>query len=83
MCLAGWAAELAGGKWAYSSANHLLAEPGDNLNHLLSGVQIHVEDRATRLLELTEEQADNLFCAGNTLADIKAVRNQIAAERAS
>lgn len=84
MCFAGWTGELTGGKWIADAdsmiASYLVVEPGDSLNHLRHlrevGYAVGVEDRATRLLGLTQDQAGDLFCPTNYKLDL--IRRQVA-----
>lgn len=93
MCLAGWIAQLGGGQWAHPAsstrADYLIAEPEDEEFHLYSGEKgiawdsdngrvTGAHERAARLAELTELDADDLFDGSNTLADIKRLRAKLA-----
>lgn len=76
MCFAGWAATLAGGKWAYgpdeTGRDMLAAEPEDDeLSRRLGTIQ--AADRAQRLLGLNEWDADELFDGGNDLDDLRRI----------
>ena len=86
MCFAGWTAELAGGKWLLpegdAHADYLAPEPGDDpdetggcCQHLDSGIDsgIAAENRARRLLGLTEKQSARLFDGSNTLDDLRRI----------
>lgn len=78
MCFAGWTGELAGGKWITEAdsmfAPYMVVERDDHLDHVryLSevGYAVDVEERATRLLGLTEDQADDLFTSANYKLDM-------------
>jgi hypothetical protein len=80
MCFAGWAADLAGGEWYAGPedtyAHELIAEPDEPNSFTLShsgALVVHAEDRATRLLGLTDEQSATLFYEDNTLADLRRI----------
>lgn len=83
MCVAGWTAELAGGQWVDADpdgdegADMLRPEADDG--PAWAGGPIHVHDRAQRLLGISERAAEELFQGDNDLADIKAIRYEIAA----
>lgn len=64
-CVAGWAAQATGGWWASEST--LIAEDEEPL---VGPCVTHVEDRARRLLQLTEEQAEWLFHSTRQLCEI-------------
>jgi len=94
MCVAGWVAQLAGGKWAtraddwYSYA--LIAEPEDQEGVITlepDGILpsygrkvVGAMYRATRLLgpDLTEDDCGRLFAGDNGVDDIRAIRDGIA-----
>lgn len=89
MCVAGHAAQMAGGEWLVPElgdgdgiiSDALLAEPGDDDDcvYVWNGTRVIDSDRrAMRVLELTEEQADALFEGGNSLSDIRRARDRIA-----
>lgn len=90
MCVAGWTSHLAGGQWAYpadgAGASYLLSETddvGDDVEVMARGTSrertvIAASDRAMRLLGLDADTADALFRPGNTLTDIKDLRDGIA-----
>lgn len=83
MCVAGWVCEMTGGRWLHTleESRYLsLLEPvdGDSPDDISDG-QVHAAERAARLLGLDEDTADNLFDGGNSLAEIKAIRDEIAA----
>lgn len=87
MCFAGWACQLAGGQWAHLDpdnedlADYLHAEPGDEA---LPNELITAQERATRILGLTNHQAATLFAGSNTLGDLRRIvaeiKNKAAAE---
>lgn len=88
MCVAGHGADLAGGRWATGRsddfAGYLLPEeddpPGDVWDYpFLDGPLVAAWNRAKRLMGLTDDQADDLFAIGNTLADIRLIRDELAA----
>lgn len=91
LCVAGWTAELAGGRWLESDpeswASHMLVpEPDDPDDEVRAvhgiGQGVGVAERAQRLLGLEGYEASELFAGANDLSDIKAVRNRIAARMA-
>lgn len=87
MCLAGHVAILAAGKWAgpvnnREIANLLIAEPDDDPEYVwdcdrVGATVISVHDRARRLLDLTGDEADELFCAVNTLGDLHQIADSL------
>lgn len=91
MCIAGWAAALSGGQWLYPAdhdyADYLPAEPDDPdeiVETLFDGARVvDAHDRAVRLIGLDDGfaggDADRLFAGGNDLADIKRIRDELAA----
>jgi len=89
MCFAGWAVHLAGGEWyagpESTYASELIAEPDEPNSFTLSdsgALVVHAEDRATRLLGLTDEQSATLFYEDNTLADLRRIVADLAKEAA-
>lgn len=89
MCFAGWASELAGGKWLTSDpdddyAEYLLAEPGEPFAQERQGtLTVSVESRARRVLGLDEEQADDLFYGYNNRDDMRSIVAGLCAEAES
>lgn len=80
MCFAGHAAFLAGGEWFHPEdpmCSYMVAQPGE-VTYLRGAVR--VEDRARRVLGLTEGQADELFAGINTLGEIETLIDEICAE---
>lgn len=91
MCFAGWAAELAGGRWAvgarhFNYNDYLLKEaddPKDEAELMYIGIStsryrrvVHVMDRAARILGLAE--SDNLFSVQyNTLPTLRRKVNKM------
>lgn len=82
MCFAGTACHLDGGQWAYSSDNRmfadlLIAEAADDDEDVCprhgDGPVIPANERAQRILGLTDDQADRLFDEDNTLADLRRI----------
>jgi len=80
MCFAGWAALLAGGRWAEPENSWngcLVAEDDDLPEHThgcdYGGPGVHAHERAQRVLGLHEAIADELFCAGNDIDDIRRI----------
>ena len=81
LCFAGWAAQLAGGRWYTADPNHRLAqflvsEPADGNSELRGreffGVRVStVHPRAQRLLDLDDEDAEALFHPDNTIEDLR------------
>jgi hypothetical protein len=69
MCFAGWAAQLAGGQWVDDSSDSLVPEVGDVTGAWTRPVS--AEERAMRVLEIEEEDADWLFAGCNTLEMIE------------
>jgi len=84
-CLAGHIALLAGGRWASSlpADEHMAREPGDEDlgGYCCEPGLTHVADRARRLLGFSEYMPDgrSLFRGQNTLDDIRAMRDELAA----
>jgi hypothetical protein len=93
MCLAGWVAQLGGGKWAFpadSSYSDLMVPDGDDssddiYDYSFMGNLVHCENRARRLLGLDAEEAEEddkgnhgLFDGDNTLEDIRRKRDYLA-----
>lgn len=85
MCLAGWAAQLAGGQWAFpikhDYADMLLATDDDNPEDIEQEEGLRVVDahsRAARLMGLDDYQACEFFSAGNDLDYIRALRAELA-----
>ena len=83
MCLAGWAAELAGGTWVGEAGTlHgqcLIAEPGDPADAISRG-HTSADARAAMLLGARFLiDGRDLFGARNTLAEIKAMRDDLRA----
>lgn len=74
-CFAGRAALLAGGNWVNDKSSCVVVAPDDPPSDvfMVRGGEGHVlvEDRAKRVLGLTEEQADRLFAGGNNLDDLR------------
>lgn len=72
MCFAGWAVQLAGGRWvtgpADESRNLLYAEPADD-QWVVDGT-ITARVRAERLLGLDYDESDRLFHADNTVDEL-------------
>lgn len=81
MCFAGWACTFDGGQWAFDAANPgvqgvqdlLIAEPEDAAFAwtVADRSVVHTEERAIRVLGLTDDQADALFAGSNTLDDLR------------
>lgn len=94
MCFAGWAAQLAGGKWHTSDPDlfddldsYLIAEPGDDpaTTTLVDGSGVRVvfaPTRARRLLGLSSSQACELFASGNRLDDLRRIVARLVEEAA-
>ncbi|RJL21039.1 hypothetical protein [Bailinhaonella thermotolerans] len=76
MCLAGWAATLAGGTWAdldFYGRVWLHAEPEDDPHDIAEAGDlrlVNVHERARRLLGLTATQAEQAFSGWNTWEDL-------------
>lgn len=79
-CFAGWTAELAGGTWMLDNPGaspvrspYLTVDPADLKSDVMRDAlgkrAVHASRRATRLLGLTGEEADNLFAPGNSTLD--------------
>jgi hypothetical protein len=94
MCVAGWAAQLAGGQWLNGPESYgkdadndaLIAEPYDRPGdiYLLGGASVvDADSRARLLIGLSSDEADALFEADLTLDDIRRGRDLIAARVAS
>ena len=73
MCFAGRAASMFGGMWSSMFSNYLLAWPSEPE----FGGLVHVQERARRILGLTELEAMVLFHAENTLSDIHRILTKI------
>lgn len=86
MCFAGWAAELAGGKWLSSPggavSDLLIAEPDDGEDALYRGdvLSIDASARAKRVLGIDEDQAEDLFAAGNDLDELREIVTDLLTE---
>lgn len=75
-CFAGHAAMLDGGMWASSGSSALVARPDDLPSRIYTfgGMDlVPVEDRAQRVLGLTDEQAFDLFRGSNSLNDLRRI----------
>lgn len=90
MCVAGWAAELAGRKWAFPAglgwpSSLVLAEPGELFVKTTGDGAYVVEcfDAASALLGLTETDAYDLFEGSNTLSDIERIVDELRARDAA
>jgi len=91
MCLAGWTAVRAGGQWLVGDpegwgADYLISTAEDSagcVESINGRAAIDAHNRARLLLGITEEQASYLFAGCNSLADIRRVRDEIAAGAAS
>lgn len=85
-CFGGWACTFAGGHW-YGPADgvhrdFLVAVPADDPADLVTfreGLAIGAYCRATRVLGLDRQQAFLPFHAGNTLADLHRIVDEICA----
>lgn len=97
MCFAGWAAQLAGGKWLVPPTHtkfdesgmicYLFLEEDDPQDHIvhLEDVPGHdqpvaavdVDDRAVRILDITEGQSAQLFDSWNTLESLTAMIDRL------
>lgn len=80
MCFAGWACELAGGRWAFPAdgarPQYLLAVQGDDPREVrfISGHRvIRAADRARRILGLSHGQSLRLFDEDNNLTSLRAM----------
>jgi hypothetical protein len=73
-CFAGHAALLAGGQWAFESDHdeHMVADDADDPMYVFDG-EIHVSNRAERVLGLASPQADELFESYNSLDDLRRI----------
>ncbi len=95
MCVAGWAVELTGGRWASpagdvdndAGSDYVLAEHDDHADVVFptfDGLQVTTADeRARRLLCLSEKQAEELFDSINRLPDILHFAERFKAEAAA
>lgn len=89
MCFAGTAVTVAGGEWGAqkptaATYDMLVAETGDDPNHMrfMKGrLLIGVRDRATRLLGLTDRQAEQLFAFNNTLPTLRRMVGRLTSDR--
>lgn len=79
-CFAGHAALLAGGTWAHEHGMCMLARDDDPHDHVWQTYDgtalVDVDDRAIRVLGVTEEQASRLFWYANSL---DALRTEVVA----
>lgn len=66
MCFAGWAAVLAGGKWS-----NPVGECDTRMKRQGAWPEEEVEERAMRVLGLTEEEAAILFDGSNSKTDLQ------------
>ncbi|MGP4093024.1 hypothetical protein [Nonomuraea sp. KM90] len=91
LCFAGWAVQLAGGRWYSDNADAalgeaLIAEPGEARSFAPesdSSVRlVHAEFRAEQVLGLSDDQAGRLFYAGNTLPDLRLIVAELCEEAA-
>jgi hypothetical protein len=88
MCIAGWAADLAGGEWVDESLTTatLLAEPADPEKDCYVGEDgvryIGAHQRARRLLGLSEWRADDMFEALPNGEAVAMLRRSIRAAKA-
>lgn len=80
MCFAGWTCTLAGGEWLNPPDENwpdvLAAEPADapgRVFKFLGRPGVVASYRAERLLGLTEDEADSLFEAHNTIEDLREI----------
>lgn len=88
MCFAGWAVTLAGGKWLTRPGEfgERFLEPTDgdpqqDISKMSDGRRgVHVQLRAVRILGLDEELADRLFCATNSLDDLREIVAELCGE---
>jgi hypothetical protein len=87
MCVAGWAAELAGGTWLTradneDSAELLAADPDDTpsyvFEHTSGAMCITASNRAARLLGIEDDDRE-LFDGNNSLNTIKDIRDELRA----
>jgi hypothetical protein len=80
MCFAGWAAQLAGGRWYADNPDEalgdaLIAEPDDPWAfEARAGVRVvYAQLRAERVLGLDRKQANRLFAGSNRLPDLRRI----------
>lgn len=80
LCFAGWAAVLAGAKWAEPDvawSSLVVAEEADPerwiRDHEGVGLVIHVHERAQRVLGIDDVDAEELFAGRNTLDDLRRI----------
>lgn len=74
-CAAGWACHANGDRFVWQNAARQTRNPGtvnaeEAFQVEVDGVRVDIFDRAANLLGLTDEQADELFEAHNTLDDV-------------
>lgn len=93
MCFAGWAAHLDGGRWISdpddSLAEYLTPVADDRRRDIITpadhwlelpGSVIGADKRATRILGITEEQAEVLFDEDNSLATLVRLVNALCSD---
>lgn len=91
LCFAGWAVQLAGGRWFSDPdatlSEALIAEPDDLTSGTFpapDGSQrlVWVGNRAERVLGLSDDQSSDLFYAANTLDDLRIIVSELCGEAA-
>lgn len=81
MCFAGWAAQLAGGRWASGDGEGLIAEEGEDSYTCADGTKIvGAHSRGMRVLGLDDDQADELFDGTNDLDAIRQTVTELIAQ---
>ncbi|MEV0616088.1 hypothetical protein AB0I81_22435 [Nonomuraea sp. NPDC050404] len=89
MCVAGWAAQFAGGKWYADDpdagfGDALIAEPDEPNSFRMDDVRlVYADHRAQRVLGLDGEQADRLFEGSNSLPDLRRIVAELVEEAAA
>ena len=85
MCFAGTACDLDGGEWMADGSAHLARREGEQFqpDEWAPGREvIHARFRARTVLGLTRHQAAALFCADNTLPDLRRIVGELCGEQA-
>lgn len=81
-CFGGWAVALSGGVWTGDGyTDTLVPERGDSAYPMAD--YTYVEERATRLLGLTQREADRLFDSMNSREDLQEIVDELRARTAA
>jgi hypothetical protein len=82
MCFAGTAADLDGAQWLYGAGPMLRRREDDPADDRYAPDRLHVRTRAQHILGISEDQADDLFEATNTLDDLRRIVGELCGESA-